>query len=417
LVVLLWCLMVDQLSPGLSAFWATVTIAAILLTQRPLIAFFRRQRDLLTPLRRGAVELFESLALGARNMISLGVATATAGIIVGTITLTGMGLMMTELVELISGGSVILMLIFIAIISLILGMGIPTTANYILVATLMAPVVVELGAQAGLAIPLIAVHLYVFYFGIMADVTPPVGLASYAAAAISGEDPIATAWQGSIYSLRTALLPFIFIFNPQILLIDVHSWFEMVLVVLSAILAMMAFSAGTMNFMLVRSRWYETVALLLIAFTLLRPDFWMDLLYERYDQRPAAELFQLAERQPEDGRLMLVVEGIDLNGEDVRKTVSLRLDAPGAGRERLAAVGLQVTALGQEVRIGSVRFGSAAKRVGLEPGYKLVAINVPANRPNPGWFYLPALALLAGVYWLQRRRRDSRVPAVAPKPA
>jgi len=417
LVVLLWCLMVDQLSPGLSAFWATVTIAAILVTQRPLIALFRHQADVMAAVRRGFVELFEALALGARNMISLGVATATAGIIVGTITLTGMGLMMTEFVELISGGSVVLMLIFIAIISLILGMGIPTTANYILVATLMAPVVVELGAQSGLAIPLIAVHLYVFYFGIMADVTPPVGLASYAAAAISGEDPIATAWQGSIYSLRTALLPFIFIFNPQILLIDVHTWFELVLVVVSAILAMMAFSAATMGFMLVRSKWYETVLLLLVAFTLLRPDFWMDLLYERYDQRAPTELLQLAEQAPDQGRLMLVVEGIDLNGDDVRKTVSLRLDAPGPGRERLAAAGLQVTTLGQEVRIGTVRFGSAAKRVGLEPGYKLVAIDVPANRPNPAWFYVPALVLLAGVYLVQRRRRDGGAASGALKPA
>lgn len=418
LVVLLWCLMVDQLSPGLSAFWATITIAAILVTQRPLIALFRRQGDLIAPLKRGVVELFDSLALGARNMISLGVATATAGIIVGTITLTGMGLMMTEFVELISGGSVILMLIFIAFISLILGMGIPTTANYILVATLMAPVVVELGAQAGLAIPLIAVHLYVFYFGIMADVTPPVGLASYAAAAISGEDPIATAWQGSVYSLRTALLPFIFIFNPQILLIDVHSWFEIVIVGASAILAMMAFSAATMNFMLVRSRWYETLGLLLVAFTLLRPDFWMDLLYERYQQRPGSEIYKLAEQAPENGRLMLVIEGIDLNGDDVRKVVSLRLDKPGPGRERLLAAGLQVSVLGQEVVIGNVRFGSAARRVGLEPGYKLVAIDVPADRPAPALFYIPAILLFGLIYWVQRRRRMEASPAAAaPNPA
>ncbi len=118
-------------------------------------------------------------------MIGIAIATATAGIVVGTITLTGLGLMMTDFVEFISGGNVIVMLLLIAVISLVLGMGIPTTANYILVATLMAPVVVELGAQAGLAIPLIAVHLFVFYFGIMADITPPVGLAAFAAAAIS----------------------------------------------------------------------------------------------------------------------------------------------------------------------------------------------------------------------------------------
>ena len=111
-----------------------------------------------------------------------------------------------------------------------LGLGVPTTANYVLVATLMAPVVVELGAQSGLVIPLIAVHLFVFYYGIMGDITPPVGLATFAAAAISGEDPIETGIQGSIYALRTVILPFIWIFNPQLLLIDVNAWAEVPLV-------------------------------------------------------------------------------------------------------------------------------------------------------------------------------------------
>ena len=105
--------------------------------------------------------------------------------------MTGVGLK-TEFVEFISGGHLLLMLIFTALISLVLGMGLPTTANYIVVATLMAPVIVELGAQSGLIVPLIAVHMFVFYFGIMADVTPPVGLASFAAAAISGADPMKT---------------------------------------------------------------------------------------------------------------------------------------------------------------------------------------------------------------------------------
>ena len=122
-------------------------------------------------------------------MIGIGVATAAAGIIVGTVSLTGVGLVMTEIVELLSGGNLIIMLLLVAFISLILGMGLPTTANYIVVSTLMAPVVVELGAQSGLLVPLIAVHLFVFYFGLMADVTPPVGLASFAAAAIARSRP------------------------------------------------------------------------------------------------------------------------------------------------------------------------------------------------------------------------------------
>ena len=146
---LIWCLMVEELSPGLSAFWATATIMAIVVTQRPLIALFRKQ-DVATAAWIGARDLVDGFNLGARGMIGIAVATATAGIVVGTVTLTGMGLMMTDFVEFLSGGNVIVMLLLTAVICLLLGMGIPTTANYILVATLMAPVIVELGAQAGL---------------------------------------------------------------------------------------------------------------------------------------------------------------------------------------------------------------------------------------------------------------------------
>src|SRR5690606_21018412 len=194
-------------------------------------------------------------------MIGIGVATATAGIVVGTITLTGLGLMMTEFVEFISGGNFFIMLLMVAAISLVLGMGIPTTANYILVSTLMAPVVVNLAAQAGISVPLIAVHMFVFYFGIMADITPPVGLAGFAAAAISREDPIRTSFQGALYALRTAILPFVFIFNPAMLLIDVHSWPETIWLCFTALVAILLFSAASMGWFVTRSRRWESAAL------------------------------------------------------------------------------------------------------------------------------------------------------------
>lgn len=169
----------------------------ILITQRPLIALMAKTSDVTEELKAGFVDLAESLVSGARNMIGIGVATAAAGTVVGVVTLTGIGLVMTDFVEFISGGSIILMLLFTAVISLILGMGLPTTANYIVVSTLMAPVIVTLGAAHGLIIPLIAVHLFVFYFGILADDTPPVGLAAFAAAAIAKSDPIRTGIQAS----------------------------------------------------------------------------------------------------------------------------------------------------------------------------------------------------------------------------
>ncbi|MBK5207627.1 MAG: TRAP transporter permease, partial [Polaromonas sp.] len=144
-VVLIWCLMIEQLSPALSAFWATMFMIFVMLTQRPLMAALRGHGGYVAALRQGAADLIGGLEAGARNMIGIGVATAAAGIIVGTVSLTGIGLVMTEVVELVSGGNLIIMLVLVAFVSLILGMGLPTTANYIVVSTLMAPVVVELG--------------------------------------------------------------------------------------------------------------------------------------------------------------------------------------------------------------------------------------------------------------------------------
>jgi TRAP transporter 4TM/12TM fusion protein len=405
LVVLLWCLMVEEMSPGLSAFWATATIIGIVATRRPLIAFFRRQPVALAA-RAGMEDLLDGLTLGARNMIGIAVATATAGIIVGTVTLTGLGLMMTEFVEFISGGNVVIMLVMIAVISLILGMGIPTTANYILVATLMAPVVVELGAQAGLAIPLIAVHLFVFYFGIMADITPPVGLAAFAAAAISREDPIATGFQGAFYALRTGLLPFIFIFNPEMLLIDVESWPHTIQVIILSTVAMLVFAAASMNFFITRSRWWETAILLVTCFALFRPDWFLNWVSPARIELPARELLAQVQKVGEDQRVAFVVEGTTIEGEDVRKTVSLRLGKPTpTPQERLRAAGLTLSP-GDQPTIVNVAFGSYAKRIGLEPGQRITAVVARAPDQPSTWFvYLPALALVGVVWWNQRRRK------------
>src|SRR5690606_11311452 len=171
-VVLVWCLMIERLSPGLSAFWGTVMLVIILLTQRPLLTWMRGDGGAVPGgFGEGLVALREGLIAGARNMIGIGIATAAAGVIVGAVSQTGVGLVLADLVEILSMGNLLLMLVLVAIFSLVLGMGLPTTANYIVVSSLLAPVVVALGQQNGLIVPLIAVHLFVFYFGLMADVT------------------------------------------------------------------------------------------------------------------------------------------------------------------------------------------------------------------------------------------------------
>ena len=407
---LIWCLMVEEMSPSLSAFWAIAVLIVLMLTQRPLILALRG-----TPAagawRQGAREVIGGLTDGSRNMIGIGVATATAGIIVGGITLTGLGLRMTEFVEFVSQGNVIAMLLFIAFVCLVLGLGVPTTANYVLVATLMAPVVVELGAQSGLVIPLIAVHLFVFYYGIMGDITPPVGLATFAAAAISGEDAIATGIQGSIYALRTVILPFIWIFNPQLLLIDVHSWFELLLVVLASTAAMLVFAAATMNWFRVRCKAWELLAMVLATVFLFRPDFFMDYVAPEYRSVPAAQVYQVAGELPADERLVAVIGGTTLEGRELRKTVAVSLGAAQVdGRRRIAATGLQLTTLGDKVQVLSAKFGSVARKAGFEEGFEIVELKVPSGRAAASWFYLPGLALIALVWWAQGRRLHRRSP-------
>jgi TRAP transporter 4TM/12TM fusion protein len=410
IVVLVWALVVERLSPGLSAFYAVTFMIFILLTQRPLMVFFRGRQGYWGETVRGAVDLVEGMVAGARNMVGIGVATATAGIIVGVVALTGIGFVLTQLVEVISGGNLILMLLFVAMLSLVLGLGLPTTANYIIVATLMAPVVVELGAQAGLIVPLIAVHLFVFYFGIMADVTPPVGLASFAAAAVSRGDPIRTGLQAFYYSLRTVALPFIFIFNTQLLLIGIGSWWELVLTFASATVAMLVFAAATQGHFLVRTRWYEVIALLLVAFSLFRPGYWWDQIYPEFDQRPGSELLAVIEEKGPNEHIRFFVEGMDMEGREVYKAVMLPLGDDGRPEARLAEAGVMVMPLGDEMQISTVSYGSVADRFGLNMGLQITAVLVPADRPPRQLVFIPALALLALIVFLQQRRRRAETP-------
>jgi len=403
-VVLVWCLMVERLSPALSAFWATVFMIFVMLTQKPIIGYFRGDHRFGDHLKTGWHDLIDGLVTGARNMIGIGVATAAAGIIVGTVSLTGVGLVMTEVVEILSGGNLMLMLVLVAVISLILGMGLPTTANYIVVSTLMAPVIVELGAQSGLIVPLIAVHLFVFYFGLMADVTPPVGLASFAAAAIAKHDPIKTGITAFYYSMRTAILPFLFIFNTQLLLIGLDGPLHVALTMGSALVAMLVFAAATSGYFFARNRWYETILMLLICFTLFRPGFWMDMIKPPFEELKGQAMVTAIEAAPAGTEKRVWIEGMNIDGDEVRKGVLLPLGETGDVKARLATAGLTVMADGDALMVMGVKFGSTAEKLGIEQSFRITSIEMPSDRPAKEWFFVPALLLLAGIVALQRRR-------------
>ncbi|MEZ3186890.1 TRAP transporter permease [Pseudomonas sp. LM13] len=403
-VVLVWCLMIERLSPGLSAFWGSVMLVIILLTQRPLLSMLRKDgAHEHGTFMDGVVDLREGLIAGARNMIGIGIATAAAGIIVGAVSQTGVGLVLADLVELLSMGNLLLMLLLTAFLSLILGMGLPTTANYIVVSSLLAPVIVALGQQNGLIVPLIAVHLFVFYFGIMADVTPPVGLASFAAAAVSKGDPIKTGITAFYYSLRTAALPFLFIFNTDLLLIDVDFWHG-VLIFVVATIAMLIFAAGTQGYFLVRSRWYESLLLLLVAFTLFRPGFWMDIIHDPYRDIEPTELVQALERVGEDSQLRLRVLGEDDVGDPREFVVLLAIPDGESGEEKLEKIGLMTYVEEGKVLVDSVTFGSPAAEAGLEFDQQILRVRAPTDRWPKEFIWVPGFLLFALIVWLQRRR-------------
>ena len=405
IVVLMWCLVVERFSPSLSAYWATVLLIFIVLTQRPLKGFFRKAKGEDFAFKTGFGDMIEGFVNGARNMIGIGVATSAAGIVVGTVTLTGIGLVMTEFVEFISGGNLFLMLLFTAVISLILGMGLPTTANYIVVSTLMAPVIVDLGAQNGLIVPLIAVHLFVFYFGILADDTPPVGLAAFAAAGISGGDPIRTGIQGFTYDIRTAILPFMFIFNTELLIIGVANWLHLLAVIIIAVIGMLVFAAGTQGFWLTKNRIWETVALLMIAFTLFRPGFWWDRVFPPLHEEPPAKLQQIVGDMEPGSLIRIMIEGENMRTEEkFTKTVMLPVGDEKTAAERLAGVGIETREEDGKTLIDNIVFSSPAEKAGLDFDQVILNVQVPTKRPPKQLMVIPAMLLLGLIWFLQRGR-------------
>ena len=417
ILVLLWCVLISRLSPGLSAYWACLAMMFVLVTQHPLKALFRGQPVSGGHWRDGWRDLLRGLENGARNMISIAIATAIAGIIIGTVSLTGAHQFIGSFVETVSAGNLVIMLLLVAVMSLVLGMGLPTTANYIVVSSLMAPVIVMVGAQNGLIVPLVAVHLFVFYFGILADDTPPVGLAAFAAAAISRGDPIRTGIQGFSYDIRTAVLPFMFIFNTDILLIDVGFVDGLVAVVVTTI-GMLAFCSATQRFMLIRNRVWETLILLLVAFTMFRPDFWLDRWVPPFDMRPGAEIVGIlgadgGAATPRDLRVRFVGPDFDDAGRMVTRNTIIQVPPTDDALAGLADAGVVMTLEGGRAVVGEPFPGTplfqelqgfdfyADDPVTLD----MVLVEI-TDRPAREWVYLPAALLLGLVLLLQRRRRD-----------
>jgi TRAP-type uncharacterized transport system fused permease subunit len=406
LVVLVWCLMVENLSPGLSAFWATLCMIVLLLTQRPMKALFRKDNIVKQELKRGRDELFDGLIVGARNMIGVAIATATAGIIVGAISMTGIGQVMTEFVEAISGGSFILVLIFTALVCLVLGTGLPTTASYIVVASLMASVIVELGKKNGIIVPLIAVHLFVFYFSILADITPPVGLATFAAAAISGGDFIKTGWISFIYSMRTIILPFIFVYNTEMLLIGVDNWVQGVIVFVKYTLAILVFAAATQGYFIIKNKLHESAVLLLVTLGLFRPMIFVNTITPPYINETPWGINTVIENMQSGQALKLDVSGINDIGDPKKFITYIDKKEGVSAEETLKTFGLKLEQNEGKIVVKDVAMNSKAEEAGFDVDFEISQIGVPQKQISRNWIYLCALVALMGIAFLQNSRKS-----------
>jgi TRAP transporter 4TM/12TM fusion protein len=202
--------------------------------------------------RMSITDILEALASGARMALGVVAATACAGIIVGTITLTGIGLKLANGLIDLAGGQLFLTLFFTMIASLILGMGTPTTANYIITSTIAAPALVQMG------VPEIAAHMFTFYFGIVADITPPVALAAFAAAGIAKSKPIRTGVESTRLSVAAFMAPYIFVVSPALLLIDT-TFFESIWVMFTSTIGMIGVGAGLIGYWMAKLNPFERI--------------------------------------------------------------------------------------------------------------------------------------------------------------
>ena len=402
ILLLIYLLIIKRWTAGSSVFYSIICMMGIMLIQK---INFRKLNDfslLMKQIQEGLSDIVKGMIRGAMNMVNVAIAIATAGIIVGAVGSTGLSNAMIEVVEVISGGNIIILLFMVMVLCLILGLGLPTTANYLVVAALMANVIVEIGGASGIILPLIAVHLYVFYFGLMADVTPPVGLAAYAASAISRADPIKTGIQAFWYAIRTAILPIVFIFSPGLLLIGVESIWHGLLIFCVSLIAIFAFTSAAQGWLLTKLKWYEIIALLLITVSMFRPDFIMNRIYPEYTELRSnfdEEIFY-----EETRKIRLHVTRYTDYGE--RYKMFAFLVEPKTSKSVLQLTGIELEKnSNNNFDVVNLEFMGPGEKKGMDFYDEVTKLEINSlDRPPKELVYIFGLIILGLVLFNQRRR-------------
>ena len=347
-------------------------------------------------------ETIIGLEKGAFNMIAVGVAIATAGVIVGAVGSTGLSTNLILVIESIAGDNVIILIALTILLCLLLGMGLPTTANYVVVASLMSMVLVDVGNASGYIFPIIAVHLFVFYFGLMADVTPPVGLASYAAAGISGGDPLKTGVQAFWYSLRTGILPVVFLFNHELLLIGVENIWHALLVIITSLIGILVFTAATQRWFFNKLRWYEIIVFLFISISFLSPDFVLNKFYPKYDHKDLDNLY-LVNLEP-DKEVHLKVTRLSEYGERYKLFVIKKNTFEN--KFNLEEYGITLVENENKITVDNLKWNGLAKKEGFEMGDIISEFKIEnLDRPNKAIVYPIALIFLFIFGYLNYKRK------------
>ena len=395
--VLIYMLVYLRFTASYSIFYATISLITV-----NLIYILIKNTDFKVALKTWFNQTIIGFEKGALNMVGVGIAIATAGIIVGAVGSTGLSTNLIIVIESIAKDNIAILLSLTIILCLLLGMGLPTTANYVVVASLMATVLVDVGNASGFIFPLIAVHLFVFYFGLMADVTPPVGLASYAAAAISGGDPLRTGLQAFWYSLRTGILPIVFLFNHELLLIGINNIWHGLVVIITSLAGILVFTSATQGWFINRLKWYEIIVFLIISISLLSPEFVLNKFYPKYNYKDINE--------------------INLVKLDPNKEVRFKVTRPSEYGERyklfvinkntfetefnLEEYGINLVKEENRIVVDTLKWNGKAKKSGFETGDYISEFKIEnSDRPNKGIIYPIAILLLIIFGYLNSRRQ------------
>ena len=396
--VLIYMLVYLRFTASYSIFYATIALIVV-----NLVYILIKNQNFKVALTNWFNQTIIGFEKGALNMVGVGIAIATAGIIVGAVGSTGLSTNLIIVIESIAKDNIIILLFLTIILCLLLGMGLPTTANYVVVASLMATVLVDVGNASGFIFPLIAVHLFVFYFGLMADVTPPVGLASYAAAAISGGDPLKTGLQAFWYSLRTGILPIVFLFNHELLLIGIENIWHGLIIIITSLIGILVFTSATQGWFINRLRWYEVIIFLLISISLLAPEFVLNKFYPKYNY--------------------MDINKIHLIKIDSNKEARFKITRPSNYGERyklfvikkntfeteysLEQYGISLIRDEDRVIVDTLQWNGKAKKSGFETGDYISEFKIEnADRPNKGIIYPIAILLLIIFGYFNARRKE-----------